>query len=255
MDTQTIESMIPPVGFQYGLGTTYRPYPDFNTDFNVTKIHTHDTITIKGGKGYERTKRVFDILCSSLAIVLLSPLLLVLALLVKTTSKGKILFRDHRIGKDGKKIEVLKFRTMYSDAESNINKYLTPEQLKIWTVERKLDNDPRITKMGRFLRKTSLDELPQLFNILRGDISIVGPRPITKTELDENYTRYQRRCLLSVKPGLTGYWQVYGRSDVDYKSGERQKEELAYLPKRSCLFDLKLIFLTVPAVLKHKGAK
>ncbi len=257
METSTVEMKIPPISIQYGLGTTYRPYPELTNSFDTGIIArmVHEPIEVRTSKAYDVSKRVFDILMSSLALLLLSPLLLVLSLIVKFSSKGTVFFKDHRIGKEGKRITVLKFRSMYSDAESNIRKYLNEEQMKTWSIERKLDNDPRITKIGRFLRKTSLDELPQLFNIFTGDLSFVGPRPITKIELEENYTRYQRKKLLSVTPGLTGYWQVYGRSDVDYKSGERQKEELAYLPKRSFFFDLKLIFLTVPAVLKHKGAK
>ena len=214
-----------------------------------------EKIVIRGGKIYSFFKRIFDILCSFLAIIVLSPLLLILSLLVKLTSKGPVLFKDVRVGKNFKLIKVYKFRSMYIDAESNIDKYLSEEQKEIWNRERKLDNDPRITKVGKILRKTSLDELPQLFNILFGQLSIVGPRPIKMKELKDNYTEYEQQMLMKVKPGLTGYWQVYGRSNVDYASGERQKEELAYLPKRSLLFDLKIIFLTVPAVLKHKGAK
>ena len=214
-------------------------------------------IKIKGGKCYAFFKRTFDICASFIGILILIviPVLPITALFVKLTSKGPVFFKDKRVGKDGKNIVVYKFRSMYIDAESRIKEYLTPEQYKIWLVERKLDNDPRITKFGKFIRKTSIDELAQLFNILGGSISFVGPRPITRTELEENYTKYQIEKLLSVKPGLTGYWQVYGRSDVDYKSGERQREELAYLPKRGFWFDIKLIFLTIPAVLKHKGAK
>lgn len=214
-----------------------------------------EEIKIKGGWFYSFIKRAFDIFCSFIFIVLLSPLLLILSISVKCSSKGPVFFKDHRIGMDGKEIKVLKFRSMFIDAETNITKYLTPEQIETWNVERKLDSDPRITKVGNFLRKTSLDELPQLFNIFAGSLSFVGPRPITKKELDENYTEYQRECLYKVKPGLTGYWQVYGRSNVDYKSGNRQKEELAYLPKRSFFFDIKLLFLTIPAVLKRRGAK
>lgn len=212
-------------------------------------------ITIRGGKCYAFFKRVFDIIASLVAIVVFSWLLLIVALAVKLTSKGPILFKDIRVGKNGKRIKVYKFRSMYIDAEKNIDKYLSPEQKAIWDRERKLDNDPRITKVGKFIRKTSLDELPQLFNILFGSLSFVGPRPIKMTELTLNYTEYQRSMLTKVKPGLTGYWQVYGRSNIDYASGERQKEELAYLPKRGFWFDIKLIILTVPAVLFRKGAK
>jgi lipopolysaccharide/colanic/teichoic acid biosynthesis glycosyltransferase len=254
MESETIELRMPSV-MRYGLDVSYTTNPALFKKQQPKASAYREFIDIKGGQGYCFVKRAFDIFASSLAIVLLSPVLLALTLAVKLTSKGPVLFKDRRIGLNGKEIKVLKFRTMYADAESNIRKYLTPEQLSTWIRERKLDNDPRITKVGKFLRKTSLDELPQLFNIFAGTLSIVGPRPITKTELEENYSKYQQCKLIQVKPGLTGYWQVYGRSDVDYASGERQKEELAYLPRRSVIFDLKLMYMTVPAVLNHKGAK
>ncbi len=225
------------------------------SECNTEQHKKTEKITIKGGKMYCFFKRIFDFVCSLLGIIVLLPLILIISVLIKVTSKGPVLFKDVRVGKGFKLIKVYKFRTMYIDAESNIDKYLNEEQKEIWNRERKLDNDPRITKVGKILRKTSLDELPQLFNILFGQLSIVGPRPIKMKELKDNYTEYEQQMLMKVKPGLTGYWQVYGRSNVDYASGERQKEELAYLPKRSLLFDLKIIFLTVPAVLKHKGAK
>lgn len=214
-----------------------------------------EQIILKGGKIYAFFKRAFDIVSSFCVIAVISWLLLIIAIIVKLTSKGPILFKDIRVGKNMKPIKVYKFRSMYIDAEKNIDKYLTPEQKLIWEKERKLDDDPRITKVGKFLRKTSLDELPQLFNILFGSLSVVGPRPVKMSELEMNYSEYQRKMLAKVKPGLTGYWQVYGRSNVDYASGERQKEELAYLPKRGFWYDLKLIFLTIPAVLSKRGAK
>ncbi len=215
---------------------------------------TTEEIVVRGGKGYAFCKRTFDIVSSFVMILLCSPLFVVLSVLVLFSSKGKIFFNDIRVGKNGKTIKVYKFRTMVADAETNIDKYLTPEEKAQWERERKLPNDPRITKLGKFLRCSSLDELPQLFNILFGTLSVVGPRPITEQEL-ENFTPYQRKKLLSVRPGLTGYWQVYGRSSATYETGERQKQELAYLPKRGFFYDLKLIFLTIPAVLKRNGAK
>ena len=211
-------------------------------------------INVKGGKIYAFFKRAFDIVMSFLAIIVLSPILLIIGLLVKLTSKGPVLFKDNRIGKNGKNIKVLKYRSMYVDAESKIKDYLSEEEYNRWLVERKLDHDPRITKIGNFIRKTSLDELPQLFNILKGDMSIVGPRPITKLELEENFSDEEKNLLLSCRPGLTGFWQVYGRSNVNYESGERQKQELEYFNHRSIWFDIKLILLTVPAVLSKKGA-
>ena len=152
-------------------------------------------------------------------------------------------------------IGVLKFRTMYVDAETNIEKYLTPEQIKAWKEERKLENDPRITKIGNFLRKSSLDELPQLFNILIGQMSIVGPRPISKREYDAYYNDEEKKILSTARPGLTGYWQVYGRNEVDYASGERSKLTMEYFKKRSLLLDLKIIFKTFAVVISGKGAE
>lgn len=208
---------------------------------------------IKGGKLYAFNKRIFDFFSSLIVILLISWLLVILFIIQLFATKFHPIFTDKRIGKNNKKIKVYKFRTMYYDAESNIDKYLTPEQKETWIRERKLDNDPRITKFGKFLRKTSLDELPQLFNILFGSMSVVGPRPITERELS-HFTEEELKLMLSAKPGLTGYWQVYGRSDVDFESGERQKLELEYFAHRGFWFDLGLIFKTIPAVLKHKGA-
>jgi lipopolysaccharide/colanic/teichoic acid biosynthesis glycosyltransferase len=200
-------------------------------------------------------KRLFDMVLSLMAIVILSPLLVLIAILVKATSKGPVLFKDVRIGKKGKTIKVYKFRSMYVDAESRLKSYLTPEQYKSWLIDRKIDNDPRITKFGNFIRKTSLDELPQLFNIFFGSMSLVGPRPITERELMKNFTPAERSLILSVRPGLTGYWQVSGRSDADYDSGKRQALEIEYFSRRGFFFDLGILFKTIPAVLKRKGAQ
>lgn len=222
----------------------------------ITKneVTEKEEIFVRGGKCYAFFKRCFDIVSSFVMILLCSWLFVILGFLVLCSSRGRVLFKDKRVGKNGKLIKVYKFRTMFADAESNVDKYLSPQQKELWEKERKLDDDPRVTKVGKFLRKTSLDELPQLFNILFGSLSVVGPRPITVGELS-NFTEYQQSKLLSVRPGLTGYWQVYGRDSATYETGERQKQELAYLSKRGFFYDLKLIFLTVPAVLRGDGAK
>ena len=217
-------------------------------------IFTTEEITVRGGKLYATFKRCFDISSSFVLILLCSPLFLVLTVLVAFSSRGHVIYRDRRVGKHGKTIFVYKFRTMVCDAEKQVEKYLTPEQLELWQKERKLANDPRITRVGRFLRKTSLDELPQLFNILFGKLSVVGPRPVSEREL-AHFTEQQREKLLSIKPGLTGCWQVYGRKSATYENGERQKLELLYLKKRGFFYDLKLIFCTIPVVLKQEGAK
>lgn len=210
---------------------------------------------IKNGLFYRFVKRAFDIFTSFLAIILLGWLLIIILIIQLFVTKGHPAFPDKRVGKGGKIIKVLKFRSMYFDAESNIDKYLTPEQKEIWLRERKLDNDPRITKFGKFLRKTSIDELPQILNIFVGQMSVVGPRPMSEREVQDEFTEEQRNIISLARPGLTGYWQVNGRSDVDFASGKRQEMEIEYFYKRSLLFDLVLVFKTIPAVLKHKGAK
>ena len=204
---------------------------------------------------YSFIKRIFDIIVSFIAICILFVPGLVIAFIIKVTSKGHSVFADKRIGKNGKEIGVLKFRTMYYDAETNIHNYLTDEQIKSWEDERKLENDPRVTRFGKFLRKFSIDEIPQFINILFGSLSFVGPRPITKSEWDSHFTNEEKDRILQVKPGLTGYWQVYGRNNAEYKTHERQDLELAYCNKRCLWLDTKIFILTVPAVLKHKGVK
>lgn len=209
----------------------------------------------KISRAYRFSKRFFDIFLSFLAICLLSPLLIILLIIQLIVTKGHPVFRDPRIGKNGKVVKIFKFRTMHYDAETNIDKYLTPEQKEEWLSERKVTDDPRITPFGNILRKTSLDELPQLFNILFGSMALVGPRPMSEREVNEAFTEEERNIILSARPGLTGYWQVYGRSDVDFASGRRQSLELEYFTKRSLWLDFKIVLLTVPAVLKGKGAK
>ena len=204
---------------------------------------------------YLFVKRAFDIFSSFLAICLLSWLLFIILIIQIFVTKGHPVFADSRICKGGKVRKILKFRSMYYDAESNIDKHLTPEQKEIWLRERKLDNDPRITKFGKFLRKTSLDELPQLFNIFVGTMSVVGPRPMSQREINEEFTDEQRAIIFLARPGLTGYWQVNGRNNVNFISGKRQEMEIEYFYKRGLLFDLGLILKTVPAVLSKRGAK
>ena len=202
--------------------------------------------------GYAVVKRAFDIVGSLAAIIVLSPLMLVLSIVIMTDDGGSALYGHPRIGKDGRRIRVLKFRSMRQDA-GDLKKLLTPEQLEQYSREFKVDNDPRITDVGNFLRRTSLDELPQLFNILGGSMSFVGPRPI----VEEETTIYGSdiRKLLSVKPGLTGYWQAFARNLASYESGERQEMEMYYIDHQSVGFDLKILLKTVGAVAKMEGAK
>ena len=224
---------------------------------SIDTKNTDEEIVIKGNKSYLFFKRVLDIVVSFISIVFLMVTLIfpIISVLVLISTRGKVIFKDERMGLNKKKISIYKFQTMFSDAETNLDKYLDENQKKKWQKERKLDDDPRVTKLGKFLRKTSLDELPQLFNILGGSLSLVGPRPITKQELESNFTEYEQNQLMKVKPGLTGYWQVKDRSLATYESGELQKEELYYLPRRGLWFDFKIILLTIPAIFKGKGAK
>lgn len=224
---------------------------------SIDTKNTDEEIVIKGNKSYLFFKRVLDIVVSFISIVFLMVTLIfpIISVLVLISTRGKVIFKDERMGLNKKKISIYKFQTMFSDAETNLDKYLDENQKKEWQKERKLDDDPRVTKLGKFLRKTSLDELPQLFNILGGSLSLVGPRPITKQELESNFTEYEQNQLMKVKPGLTGYWQVKDRSLATYESGERQKEELYYLPRRGLWFDFKIILLTIPAIFKGKGVK
>ena len=222
----------------------------------MAKLIELDNIQVrKVSKAYYFFKRTADLLISMIGLLLIGWFLLIMSLIIVCTSKGHAIYFDKRIGYKGKKINVLKFRSMYSDANTNLEKYLTPEQIKQFEIERKVDNDPRITPVGRFIRKTSIDELPQLLNIFIGNMSLVGPRPITEEELNQHFTDKQKEILLSAKPGLTGNWQVSGRNNLEFDDGERQKVELNYFTFRSLGQDIKILFKTVPAVLKHKGAK
>lgn len=200
-------------------------------------------------KNYRIIKRALDIIISGVGLVILFPFLLVIAIAIKIDSKGPILFKHKRIGKDGKTIYIYKYRTMLPNAEEMIKDF-NFEQLKEFKENYKLKKDPRITKVGRFLRKTSLDELPQLINILKGKLSIVGPRPIIQEELErygENADKF-----LSVMPGLTGYWQANGRSLTTYE--QRMKMELYYVENCTLLLDIKIFFKTIFIVFKKEGA-
>ncbi|MCR4898724.1 MAG: sugar transferase [Acholeplasmatales bacterium] len=218
----------------------------------------NEALTIKyDGKMYKRKpfysilKRSFDIFSSLLAIILFSWLFIILALLVGLTSKGPIFYGHKRIGKNGKEFTVWKFRSMKMDNRP-IEEVLTPEQLEEYRRDFKVTNDPRVTKVGKFLRKTSLDELPQLFNILVGQMSVIGWRPIVQEELDR-YSQEEQELLLRVRPGLTGYWACHGRSNTTYS--ERIKFELYYSYKRNAWLDIRILYHTIIGVFKQDGAR
>lgn len=198
-------------------------------------------------------KRIFDIFFSSLVMLFFSPLMLLVAFIIKISSPGKVFFSHERIGRGGKKFRCYKFRTMYPDAEERLKEILkeNPEKLREWSQNQKLKNDPRITPIGEILRKTSLDEFPQFWNVLKGDLSVVGPRPVVESEIIDHFGPKAEK-ILSIRPGITGIWQVSGRSDTCYQTRILLDEK--YVDQRSMLFDLILIIKTIPSVVLFKGA-
>ena len=204
---------------------------------------------LKRQSPYRYIKRFMDVILATIALVVLSPIFLIIAIAIKIESKGPVFFKHARIGKNGKIIKLYKFRSMVMNAEKLIKSF-TPEQMKEYKENYKLTNDPRITKIGKFLRKTSLDELPQLFNIIKGDLSIIGPRPVITDELKKYGTNTEK--FLSVTPGLTGYWAANGRSCTTYE--QRMQMELYYIDNLSLKMDIKVFFKTIEAVIKREGA-
>lgn len=198
-------------------------------------------------------KRSFDIIFSLCALVLASPLLLFITVLVLISSPGNIIYSQVRIGRGGRSFRMYKFRTMYQDASARLEEYLEKNPLlrREWEENFKLKNDPRVTPIGKFLRLTSMDELPQFINVLKGDLSVVGPRPVVKEEIDRFYGPIAHK-VLSVRPGITGLWQVSGRSHLTYS--DRVALDEKYVENQSMFLDLKLIIKTVPAILLSRGA-
>ena len=197
-------------------------------------------------------KRGFDVIGATAGILLLSPLLLMLAMLVKFSDGGRVVYGHARVGRNGNIFRCLKFRTMVENGDEVLAQHFArnPQDREEWDATRKLQNDPRVTRVGAVLRKLSLDELPQIFNILRGDMSFVGPRPVVEDEL-ELYGPAADYYLKS-RPGLTGLWQVSGRNDVSY--GTRVAFDRHYVENWSFVFDLKILIRTLPAVLSSRGS-
>ena len=194
-------------------------------------------------------KRVLDILISSVALIIIPPVMLAVALAIKSDSPGPVFFKQRRVGLKGKIFTLYKFRSMFKNAEElrkrleRFNEMTTPVF--------KIKDDPRVTRIGRFIRKFSIDELPQLFNVLKGDMSLVGIRPPLPEEVEKYDGRHLRR--LSIKPGITGIWQVSGRNEIDFE--EWIKLDLHYIDSWSPALDLKLLIKTVPAVIFANGAR
>ncbi len=201
---------------------------------------------------YLYLKRLFDIIVGMLGLLVLIPITIVLKIVfLCSRDTGRLMFKQQRIGKDGKPFEIYKFRSMGQDADKQLKELLKIERYrKEWVENQKFEDDPRITKLGHYLRKTSIDELPQMLNLLKGDMSLVGPRPLVPGELEKHGGT---ELYWKVKPGITGWWASHGRSDIDYE--ERLKMEYYYVENCSFWIDVVCIFKTISAVLKHKGAK
>ncbi|MFO0820847.1 MAG: sugar transferase [Pirellulales bacterium] len=197
---------------------------------------------------YEFFKRALDITLCLILLPLAAPIIACCALLVWCESPGKVLFRQARTGKDGRRFRMFKLRTMVANAEELKEKYRHLNELT-WP-DFKISNDPRVTRIGRILRKTSLDELPQVFNVLLGDMSLVGPRPTSFSADTYQPWQYER---LAVTPGITGLWQIQGRANIDFD--DRVRLDIQYIRNRGFWLDVKILFATVFAVLQQKGAK
>ena len=196
--------------------------------------------------------RVLDVIVAVTALIMFAPVMIIVAAAVALERKGPILFRHTRIGRGGATFRVLKFRSMAVDGDQILAEHLSrnPEAAAEWARDHKLRNDPRVSGLGKFLRQSSLDELPQLWNVLVGDMSIVGPRPIVLAEAPRYGHAFAAYC--SVRPGITGIWQVSGRNDVSYR--RRVAMDALYSRRKSVVLDLRLMVATVPAVLARKGS-
>ena len=197
---------------------------------------------------YEVIKRLIDIVCSFLGVLVLSPLFIIIAIIIKMTSKGPVFFSQKRVGKNGKEFDMYKFRSMVVNAEELKEKLAAKNEMSGPMF--KMKDDPRVTKVGKFIRKTSIDELPQLWNVLKGDMSLVGPRPSLPKEVAQFENWMYKR--LEVKPGLTCYWQVSGRNNIDFE--DWMKLDIKYVDERSTWIDIKLIFKTIGVLFGDKNA-
>ncbi|MEJ2111283.1 MAG: sugar transferase [Acidobacteriota bacterium] len=205
-------------------------------------------------KIFHNTKRFFDVTASLSALFMLSPIMITIAIIIKLTSKGPVLFKQTRLGMFKKEFQFLKFRSMYANNDSSIHEEYVSNLIQNKVASSgvyKIEKDPRITPIGHFLRKTSLDELPQFWNVLRGDMSLVGPRPPIPYEM-EKYYPWHRRRVFEVKPGITGLWQVYGRSRTTFDQMVRM--DIQYIREQSPLLDAKILLKTPFAMFSGKGA-
>ena len=216
---------------------------------DTSKAATSNTHSVKPKPIYDFVKRVFDIVCSLIGLIVLSPVFIILSILIKTTSEGPAFFAHKRVGKGGKTIKIYKFRSMVTNAEELIKQF-TPEQKAEYEKNFKLENDPRVTKVGKFMRKTSLDELPQLWNILKGDMSFVGPRPLISSEMRAHRLRLEYG-VYRFRPGLTGLAQINGRDEISLM--KKMKYDKIYCDNWSIKLDLIILLKSVGVALKQEG--
>jgi Undecaprenyl-phosphate galactose phosphotransferase WbaP len=231
-----------------------RGVPLYGTD--MSHFFSHEVALLRVRNNLRRwparlTKRLFDLSSAAFLLLVLSPLMLIIALALKLEG-GPVLFAHTRVGKNGKAFRCFKFRSMVPNAEDKLQKLLqhNPALKAEWDKEHKLKDDPRISKLGAFLRRNSLDELPQLLNVLKSEMSLVGPRPIVREELQKY--GIEKSYYLMVRPGMTGLWQVSGRNDVDYET--RVYLDAWYVKNWSLWYDLAILFKTIKVVLWRNGA-
>ncbi|MBA3958584.1 MAG: sugar transferase [Parachlamydiaceae bacterium] len=212
-----------------------------------------ETLTLTVRVKHRPIKRIFDLFFTCAAMVFCLPLLLVIFVMIRFSSPGKAIYSHERIGRGGKPFRCYKFRTMYVDADERLQELLASDSRlnDEWIRTRKLKNDPRVTPIGIFLRKASLDELPQFWNVLRGDLSVVGPRPVVYDEV-VHYLGEKAPKILSMRPGLTCIWQVSGRNDTSYVKRIQLDEH--YIDNHSIILDCWLILKTIPSMIFSKGA-
>lgn len=214
---------------------------------NVNEISAVPALTISKAT-YIVIKRIFDILVSLFALIVLSPLLLITIIAIKLDSKGKAIYTQDRIGLNGKLFKLYKFRSMVEDADKQLEEILAKDDVLTleYRINKKFKNDPRITRVGRFIRKVSIDELPQLINVLKGDMSLIGNRPYLPREVDDMRPYFEK--IVKTKPGITGLWQTSGRSNTTFRT--RCKMEADYSENASISVDIKIFFKTFLVVFK-----
>ncbi len=230
-----------------GLRLTHQSRHAETTAFSSARLDRNET------GANTSAKRILDVVVASIALIFVLPLLIVVGVLIRLQDGGQAVYSQKRYGRNGRTFKCYKLRSMVANADQRLIEILAqdPEARIEWEQTQKLTHDPRITPLGRFIRKTSIDELPQLFNILKGEMSIVGPRPIVENEITKYGEFYRDYC--SVRPGLTGLWQVEGRSDTTYE--QRVQLDVKYATTRNFTGDIMIMLRTVPAVLLSRGAR